>query len=145
MVSFWMNSLLSNHNCAAKLEICILHSMISAHFQFLCMGTNSKGVDNKKRSNSWLRFGTWDVLIRDKIGEVSFKGFRKERQSENAVQNLVMWESLFCVTRRSHTSKNILKFVLHSFYTIVLVLRSYNWCVTLYIHLVEDLMGAMVL
>ena len=80
-----MNSSLANRNCAATFEICILHSMMSAHFQFRCMGTISKGGYGAKGSNSLLQFGAWDVLIKDKIGEVSSKGFWKEPQSENAV------------------------------------------------------------
>ena len=35
----------------------------------------------------------------DKIGEVSSEGFWKDPQSENAVQNAVMWDLIFCVYR----------------------------------------------
>ena len=69
--------------------------MTSAHFQFICMGTISKGGDVTKGSTSLLRFGAWDVLIKDKIGEVSSGGFLKEPQSENLVHTAVMWDSLF--------------------------------------------------
>ena len=69
--------------------------MPSAHFQFHCMGTISKGGYGAKWSNYLLQFGVWDVLIENKIGEVSSKGFWKELQSENAVQTAVMWDSLF--------------------------------------------------
>ena len=99
MVSFSMNSLLANRNCAATFEICILHSMMGAYFQFFCMGTISKGGYGAKGSNYLLRFGAWDVLIENKIGDVSSGGFWKDPQSENAVQTAVMWTSLFCVTR----------------------------------------------
>ena len=85
MMSFCMNSLLANRNCAATLEMCILHSMISAHFQFCCMGTISKGGYGAKGSNYLLQFGAWDVLIEDKIVEVSLEGYCKEPQSENTV------------------------------------------------------------
>ena len=95
MVSFCMNSSLANHNYAATLEMCILHSMTSAHFQFCYMGTISKGGYGTKGSNYLLQFGARYVLIEDKIGEVSSEGFWKEPQSENAVQTEVMWESLF--------------------------------------------------
>ena len=54
------------------------------------MGTISKGGDGAKESNYLLQFGAWDVLIKDKIGEVSSKGFWKEPQSENAVQTALM-------------------------------------------------------
>ena len=93
-----MNSLLANQNCAATFEMCILHSMMSAHFQFRCMGTLSKGGYGTKGSNYVLQFGTWDVLIEDKIGEVSSKELWKDTQSENPVQTTVMRDSLFCVT-----------------------------------------------
>ena len=39
-----------------------------------------KKGDGAKGSNSLLRFGAWDVLIEDKIGEVSSEGFCKEPQ-----------------------------------------------------------------
>ena len=94
-----MNSALANQNDAATFEMCILHIMTSAYFQFRCMGTISKGVYGTKGFNSLLRFGAWDILIEDKIGEVSSKVFWKELQSENAVQTAVMWDSRFCVTR----------------------------------------------
>ena len=68
----------------------MLHSMVSAHFQFRCVGTNSKGGENEKGSNYLLRFGAWDVPMEDEIGEVSSKGFWKERQPENAVQTEFM-------------------------------------------------------
>ena len=72
----------------------MLHSMVSAHFQFRCVGTNSKGGDDAKGSNYLLRLGAWDVPMEDEIGEVSSEGFRNERKSENAVQTAVMWDSL---------------------------------------------------
>ena len=59
------------------------------------MVTISKGGDYKKGSNSLLQFGAWDVLIENKIGEVSSGGFRKEPQLENTVQTAVIWESIF--------------------------------------------------
>ena len=99
MVSFCMNPLLANQNCAATFEMCILHSIMSAHFEFCCMGTIIKGGNIAKGSNSLLRFGAWDILIEDKIGDVSSKEFWNKRQSENAVQTAVMRDSLFCVTR----------------------------------------------
>ena len=89
-----MNSLLANRNCAEKFEMCIPHSMVSAHFQFFCVGTYSKGGDDAKGSNYLLQFGAWDVLMEDEIGEVSSKGFWKERQSKNTVQTAVMSDSL---------------------------------------------------
>ena len=58
------------------------------------MGTIRKGGDGKNGSNYLLQFGAWDVLIEDKICEVSSKGFWKEPQSENTVQTEVMWDSL---------------------------------------------------
>ena len=79
--------------------------MMSAHLQFFCMGTISKGGYCAKGSNSLLRFGAWDVLIEDKIGEVSSERFWKEPQSENAVQTAVMWDSLLCVTSPPPTSR----------------------------------------
>ena len=94
-----MNSSLANHDCAATLEMCTLHKITNANFQFHCIVTISKGGDGAKGSNSLLHFGAWDVLIEDKIGKVSPEGFWKKPQSENAVQHLVMWDSLFCVTR----------------------------------------------
>ena len=103
MVSFCINYSLANWNCAATLEMCILHSMTSALFQFLCIITISKGWDGVKGSNYLLRFGAWDVLIEDKIGEMSSGGFWKEPQLENAVQTAVMWDSPFCVTRTPPT------------------------------------------
>ena len=51
MVSFCMNSLLANGNCAAAFEMCILHSMKIAHFQFFCIVTISKGGYGAKGSN----------------------------------------------------------------------------------------------
>ena len=95
MVSFCMKSLLASRNCAATFEMCILHIMMSEDFQFCCMGTISKGGDVAKGSNYLLRFGAWDVLIEDKVGEVSSKMFWKDTQLENAVQTAFMWESLF--------------------------------------------------
>ena len=77
MVSFCMNSSLANRNCAATFEMCILHSMKNSHVQFFCMGIISKGGDVSKGSNYLLRFGAWDFLVEDKIGEVSSKGFWK--------------------------------------------------------------------
>ena len=77
MVSFFMNSLLANRNYTATFEMCILHIMISAHFQFRCMGTISKGGYGAKGSNYLLGFSAYDVLIEDKIGEVSSEGFWK--------------------------------------------------------------------
>ena len=41
------------------------------------MGTNIKGVDDAKGSNSLLQFGAWDVPMEDEISEVTSKGFRK--------------------------------------------------------------------
>ena len=73
--------------------------MVSAHFQFRFVGTNSKEGDKSKGSNYLLQFGAWDVPIEDEIGEVSSEGFRKERQMDNAVQTAVMWDSILCVTR----------------------------------------------
>ena len=72
--------------------------MMSAHFQFFCMGTISKGGYGAKGSNYLLGFSAYDVLIEDKIGDVSSEGFWKEPQSENAVYTAVMWDPLFCVT-----------------------------------------------
>ena len=92
-----MNSSLANRNCAATFEMCILHSMMSAHLQFFCMVTISKGGYGAKESNSLLQVGAWDVLIKDKIGEVSSEGFWKDPQLKNTVQTTVMWDSLFCV------------------------------------------------
>ena len=57
------------------------------------MGTISNGGDGAKRSNYLRLFGAWDVLIEDKIDEVSCEGFWKEPQSENAVPTAVMWDS----------------------------------------------------
>ena len=65
-----MNSLLDYRNCAAKFEMCIPHSMVGAHFQLLCVETNSKGRYDEKGSNSFLQFCAWDVPIKDEIGEV---------------------------------------------------------------------------
>ena len=79
-----MNSLLANWNCAVNFKMCILHSMVSANFQFCFMGTIIKGGDGAKGSNCLLQFGAWEVLIEDKTGEVSSKGFWKEPQSDNA-------------------------------------------------------------
>ena len=93
-----MNSSLANRNCTAKFEMCISHSMVSAHFQFSCVGTNSKGGDGAKGSNYLLWFGAWDVPMEDEIGKVSSEGFLKERQLENEVQNAVMRDSLLWVT-----------------------------------------------
>ena len=90
-----MKSSLANRNCAAKFYMCILYSITSAHLQFLCMGTIGKGGDGAKGSIYLLRFGAWNFLIEDKIGEVSSKGCWKEPQSENALQTAVMWDSLF--------------------------------------------------
>ena len=56
------------------------------------MGNIIKGGDGARGSNSFLRFGAWDVLIKDKIGEVSSKGFWNEHQLENAVQTAVVWD-----------------------------------------------------
>ena len=83
-----MNYLLANRNCAATLELCTLHSMI----------TISKVGDVEKGSNYLLQFGAWDFLIKYKIGKVSYKGSWKDPQSENVLQTEVMWNSLFCVT-----------------------------------------------
>ena len=63
------------------------------------MGIISKGVDGAKGSNYLLRFGAWDVLIKDKIGEVSSEGFCKEPQLEDSVQTAVIWDRFSCVTR----------------------------------------------
>ena len=60
-----MKSSLENCNCAAKFEIYIPHSMVSAHLQFRCVGTNSKGVDDAKESNYLLQFGVWDIPMED--------------------------------------------------------------------------------
>ena len=62
-----MNSSPANRNCAATFEMCIIHSMTSAHFKFCFMGTMSKGGDGAKGSNYLLQFGAWDVLIEKKI------------------------------------------------------------------------------
>ena len=59
------------------------------------MGNIIKGGDGARGSNSFLRFGAWDVLIKDKIGEVSSKAFWNNRQSENVVQTEFMCDSLF--------------------------------------------------
>ena len=59
------------------------------------MLTISKVVGGAKGSNYLIQFGAWDVLIEDKISEVSSEGFWKEPQSENVVQTEVMWDSLF--------------------------------------------------
>ena len=91
MGQFCMNSSLANRNCAAKFEMCILQGIVSAHFQFRCVGNNSKVGDDAKGSNHLLRFGTWDVLIEDKIGEVSSEGDCKERRLENVVHPAVTW------------------------------------------------------
>ena len=61
---------------------------------FTAWEPNSKEGDDAKVSNYLLRFGAWDVLVEDEIGEVLSKGFRKERQSENTVQTAVMWDLL---------------------------------------------------
>ena len=90
-----MNSSLANQNYATTFEMCILHIMTSEYFQFRCMGTISKGVYGTKGFNSLLRFGAWDILIEDKIGEVSYKGFWKDPQSENTLHTAVIWDSLF--------------------------------------------------
>ena len=60
-----MNSSLANQNCAATFEMCILHSMMSAHFQFFCMVTISKGGYGAEVSNYLVQFVAWDVLIKD--------------------------------------------------------------------------------
>ena len=56
------------------------------------MGTISKVGDVTKGSNYLLQFGAWDVVIEDKIGKVSSKGFWKQLQSDNAVHTSVMRE-----------------------------------------------------
>ena len=89
-----MNSLLANRNCVAKFEMCIPHGMVSAHFQFFCVGTNSKGGGDTKGSNYLLQFGAWDLRMEDEMVEVSSKRFQKEQQPENAVETAVMWDSL---------------------------------------------------
>ena len=99
MLSFCINYSLANQNCAATFEMCILHSMTSAHFKFHCTRTISKRGDGAKGSNYLLRFGAWDVLIEDKTGELSPERFWKELQLENAVQTAFMWNSLFYVIR----------------------------------------------
>ena len=68
MVTFCMNSSLANQNYAATFEMFILHNIMSAHFQFPCMGTISQGGYGAKGYNYVLRFGARDVLIEDKIG-----------------------------------------------------------------------------
>ena len=78
-----------------------------AHFRFQFMGTISKVVDVTKGSNYLLHFGAWDVLIMEKIGEVSSEGFWKEPQLENTLQTAVMWDSLFCVTRLPPTAASV--------------------------------------
>ena len=108
MLSFCINYSLANQNCAATFEMWILHSMTSAHFKFHCIRTVSKRGDGTKGSNSLLRFRAWDVLIEDKIGEVSSEGFWKELQLENAVHTAFMWESLFCVIRFPSMNSNII-------------------------------------
>ena len=87
-----MNSSLANRNCAATFEMCILHSMTSAHLQFCYIRTIIKEGGGEKGSNYLLRFGAQDVLIEDKIGEVSSEGFRKDPQLENAVQTKVIFD-----------------------------------------------------
>ena len=58
-----MVSLLAYQNFVATFEMCIIHSMMSAHFQFSCMRAISKEVDGAKGSNYLLQFGA--VFIRD--------------------------------------------------------------------------------
>ena len=70
-----MNSSLANQNRTAKFEMYMPHSMVSAHFQFRCVGTNSKVGDDVKGSNYLLRFGAWDVPMEDEVSEVLSKGF----------------------------------------------------------------------
>ena len=66
--------------------------MVSAHFQFRCVVTNSKGLYDAKWSNSLLLFGAWGVPMEDGISEMSSEEFRKEWQSENVVHTAVMWD-----------------------------------------------------
>ena len=133
MLSFCINYSLANQNCTATFEMCILHSMTSAHFKFHCARTISKRGYGTKGSNYLLRFGAWDVLIENRIGEVTSEGFWKELQLENAVHTAFMWDSLFCVIRFPPMNINSIRDILSLpavtlwHHTCNIIIYDYQW------------------